>query len=169
MLRISITGPESSGKTSLTKALAAHYKCPHTIEFSREFLNTRKGKYDQKDLTAILKGQLELEIKAGKQEKTFLFCDSDPLVIWIWSKVKFDAVDTFIDLSWKEHLYDLYILVYPDVPWEYDPLRENEHGRYELFALYEEKLILEKRPYIVVKGSEKNRLDQAIDSLNKLV
>ena len=169
MRRISITGPESSGKTSLTKALAAHYNCPHTVEFSREYLTLKNGSYDLPDLTDILKGQLELEKKAGKIESPFLFCDSDPLVIWIWSKVKFDTVDPFIDLSWKEHLYDLYILVYPDAPWEYDPLRENEHGRHELFSLYEEKLVLEKRPFIVVKGSEENRLEKAIDSLNKLV
>ena len=169
MHRISITGPESSGKTSLTKALAAHYKCPHTVEFSREYLTPRNGSYDQADLTAILKGQLELEKKAGKKESPFLFCDSDPLVIWIWSKVKFGEVDPIIDLSWKEHLYDLYILVYPDAPWEYDPLRENEYDRDVLYSMYKEKLKMENRPYIIVRGSEKNRLEQAIASLNNLV
>lgn len=169
MRRISLTGPESSGKSTLVKALASHYNCPFTVEFSREYLTQRNGKYDQNDLIAILNGQLELENKAGGNEAPFLFCDSDPLVIWIWTKVKFGTVDPIIESAWKEHLYDLYILVYPDLPWEYDPLRENENDRDLLFSMYEEKLKTEKRPYIIVKGSHKNRLSQAISSLNELV
>ena len=169
MRKISITGPESSGKTSLTKALASHFKCPYTEEFSREYLNARNGNYDQNDLIEILRGQLELEKRSSMQEADFLFCDSDPLVIWVWSMVKYGEVHHFIDRSWRDELYDLSILVYPDIPWESDPLRENENDRDVLFSVYKEKLRSEKRPFIIVNGSHENRLKQAISSLNEFL
>lgn len=169
MRKIAITGPESSGKTSLVKALANFYHCPYTEEYARSFLERKGGEYAQEDLLTILEGQLMLEVNESTKKGNYLFCDTDPLVIWIWSKVKFGSVHPVITKAWKDHLYDLYILVYPDLPWEYDPLRENKNDRDVLFAMYEEKLKTEKRPYIIVKGSQENRLSMAISSLRKLM
>jgi len=169
MLRIAITGPESSGKTSLVKALANFYACPYTEEYARQFLESKGGDYVQNDLLTILEGQLKLEVNESTKKGNYLFCDTDPLVIWIWSKVKFGSVHPIITKAWKNHLYDLSILVYPDLPWEYDPLRENKNDRDVLFAMYEESLKTEKRPYIVVKGKPEDRFSKAISFLNKLV
>ena len=38
MLKIIVTGPESSGKTTLCKALSKHYKLPFTKEYARKYL-----------------------------------------------------------------------------------------------------------------------------------
>ena len=57
---IVITGPESSGKTTLTKALAKAFKTGYTEEYSREYLNCN-SKYKQEDLLKIAQGQLQKE------------------------------------------------------------------------------------------------------------
>jgi len=168
MYKIAITGPESSGKTSLTKSLASHFDCPFVEEFSREYLSLRNGKYDQKDLLKILDGQLNLEEDAMNDSSPYLFCDTDPLVLWIWSKVRFGKVDKQIDDAWKNHSYDLYLLVYPDIPWKYDPLRESENDRKKLFDLYYTMLSTSGFPFVVIKGDEKQRLNTAIESINKI-
>ena len=61
MLKIIITGPESSGKTTLCKALSEHYKIPFTKEFARKYLSDLGKSYLQEDLLEIAKGQFKHE------------------------------------------------------------------------------------------------------------
>jgi nicotinamide riboside kinase len=44
--QIILTGPESTGKTTLGVALAAHYTCPMLPESARAYLEMRSGKYE---------------------------------------------------------------------------------------------------------------------------
>ena len=162
MLKIAITGPESSGKTSLAKSLSVYYKCPWVPEYAREFLTSRKGLYAQEDLLKILKGQFELESKMSSEKPTYLFCDSDPLLLKIWSEIKYGDVDKEIEKAWLHHSYDFTLLVYPDLEWEYDVLRENEHDRLELFKNYQNNLDQANRPYHIVKGKGDLRLQNAL-------
>ena len=61
MLKVIVTGAESSGKTTLCNALTEHFNIPFIAEFAREFLNKLDGNYTQDDLLAIAKGQLQSE------------------------------------------------------------------------------------------------------------
>jgi NadR type nicotinamide-nucleotide adenylyltransferase len=168
MHKIAVTGPESSGKTTLVKALAAHFNSPYTEEFARAYLEKNKGKYDQHDLLPILKGQIENEDKAAVQDAPFLFCDTDPLVIMIWSEFKYGTVDPLIDAIWKDHQYSLRLLVYPDTIWEYDPLRENKEDRKRLYDLYYSALKEANLPFVIIKGSAEERVETAVKALKEL-
>jgi len=165
MYKVAITGPESTGKSYLAKALATHFDCNWVPEFAREYLTKRNGVYTQDDLIEILDGQMNSEKKEEVINNKFLFCDSDPLVILIWSKVKFNDVDEKIETAWKNHNYDFHLLLYPDLEWEYDPLRENKDDRLALFSLYRSKLQSSKRPFVIIKGSEKERVNSAIKAI----
>ena len=59
--KVVIIGPESTGKSSLCKQLAAHYNTIWCPEFAREYLTTNGKKYAFEDLEIIAKGQLALE------------------------------------------------------------------------------------------------------------
>lgn len=169
MHKIAITGPESSGKTSLTIALANHFDCAFTEEYSREYLEFRNGKYDQDDLLAILKGQMRLEEKAINKEDTLLICDTDPLVIWIWSMVKYGHVHEEIEKTLISQHYDLFLLVKPDIKWVADPLRESKNDRDKLFTIYKAKLEEYNKPYVIIDGNKIERLDKAINVINSIV
>lgn len=169
MYKIAITGPESSGKTTLVEAMANHYACPWVPEFARKYLTEKKGFYTQSDLLNILKGQLHHESTLAKSYPPLLFCDTDPLVIWVWSKVKFSSVDNEIDAAFSSQHYDLHLLVYPDIAWEEDPLRENRYDRMDLFRIYREQLELHKKPYVIIKGNEKERSKKAIRAIDRLI
>ena len=56
---ITIVGAESSGKTTLTRNLAAHFGCPWIPEYAREFLPTLGRPYDEYDLEIIAERQLK--------------------------------------------------------------------------------------------------------------
>jgi NadR type nicotinamide-nucleotide adenylyltransferase len=161
--RIVITGPESCGKTTLALQLAKHFKAPLIKEYAREYLNQKKGVYEQDDLLAIAKGQIQQEesiLQNFNQE--FLFLDTDLITIKIWSQEKYESCDPWIKTQIKERHYDLYLLCKPDLPWTYDPLRENAHNRSKLYKLYETQLYTYKKNFKAVSGLGQARLDNAL-------
>lgn len=163
MIRIAITGPESSGKTTLAKDLAMIPNASLVPEFARTYLEERGGHYQQEDLLPIAKGQLEgLEQANGE----VVICDSDFLVIKIWSEVKYGSVDPEIRRLYEETHFDLLVLCTPEMPWEYDPLRENPNDRDTLFDLYTAELERAGKPFIKVKGNPGERLIAVRQTLN---
>ena len=160
--RISITGPESTGKSVLAEALATHYGEPWVKEYAREYLETLNRPYDKEDIRKILEGQLNAEESMAYQAGTYLFCDTDPLVTKIWSEFKYRSCDPWIIEQTRNHRYDLYLLCDIDLPWIDDPLREHPGKREELFQLYQEELKNLQAPYRVIRGAGQVRLQQAI-------
>ncbi len=70
-LKFAITGPESSGKTTLANSLGLFYKCPIVKEFARDYLSSLKRKYTYSDLLQIAKRQKKLELEIEKKTKTY--------------------------------------------------------------------------------------------------
>ena len=62
-VKIVVTGPESSGKSSLATRLAQQFNFPVVPEFSREYLNSLNRAYTQHDLDEIAAGQMKNEDK----------------------------------------------------------------------------------------------------------
>jgi NadR type nicotinamide-nucleotide adenylyltransferase len=167
MIRIAITGPESCGKTSLAEDLANHYRTTCIPEFARAYLMKTNGKYTQEDLDTIAKGQLESIENFNSGE--ILISDTEMLVMFIWSSFVFGNVSPYIQSALSRQQFDLYILCDTDVPWVFDPLRENEFDREELFHRYYKKIRELKYPFILVKGSPENRLQQAVSVIDTLM
>tara|TARA_B110000902_G_C14101464_1_gene510818 strand:- start:89 stop:595 length:507 start_codon:yes stop_codon:yes gene_type:complete len=166
MLRIAITGPESSGKTNLSLALSEHFKVSFIPEFAREYLEKTKGKYTQEDLDSIAQGQL---ISLVSCKNKIIICDTDFSVLEIWSQYKYKKVSELINKLVAEDLFDLHIICSPDIPWEVDILRENPNSREELFELYKESLAKHNKNFIIVNGSNKNRLKKSLVAIDALI
>ena len=166
--RILITGPEATGKSELSKKLAKTYNTFWNPEYARAFL-TPGGNYLRDDLEIILKKQIQLEMSAIDLAETYLFCDTGPEVIKIWSEYKYNACSTFIENKFKNHTYDFTLLTYPDLDWTPDPLRETpDRGeRLILFSRYQELLDQEKRSYSIIKGEGTKRLENAKEAINQ--
>ena len=166
MLRIAITGPESSGKTTLAKALSEHYNISFVPEFARTYLEKTEGKYEQLDLDNIAQGQLKSLISA---EDSIVISDTDFSVLEIWSQYKYKNTSELINKLVQKELFDLHILCSPDIPWEADLLRENPNSRDLLFELYSKSLNSNNKNFIVVNGSAKNRLEKSIQAVDPLI
>ena len=165
--KIAITGPESTGKSSLSEALATYYHTEWVPEFAREYLNNLQRPYRQEDILTIAKGQLEAENLCFGKANTYLFCDTDPLVTKIWSEVKYGSCDRWILDRVADHPYDLYLLCDIDLPWTTDPLREHPHFRKQLFDLYQKDLQFYHFPWAIVSGSGNNRMLNAIKTIDE--
>ncbi|MDG2342250.1 MAG: ATP-binding protein [Cytophagales bacterium] len=162
MKKISIVGPESSGKSTLALSLSQALECNYCDEYARKYLE-KKSNYNIHDLEIIAKKQnkkIEEGIKGGGD---YIISDTCVLDIELWSKIKFKRVDEKISqLSTKEE-FDIYLLCKPDIPWKYDKLRENEHTRE--FIYKEFKSIMKKRSlnYFVIGGSLVKRITSSLD------
>ena len=161
-MRISITGPESTGKSELAKQLADYYNTLWVPEFARGYLDDLGRKYRFEDITEIARKQLEMEDSIALKASKSLFCDTDFLVTKIWSLYKYGKCDPWIEEMVLSHRYDLYLLCSPDLPWEDDPQREHPLQREELFGMYHEELKQLKVNFTVISGLGKLRLKNAI-------
>ena len=165
MKRVAITGPESSGKTTLARALAAHIGVPWVPEFAREYLEGLDRPYVEEDLLRIAEGQLRAEQRVASERPAVLVCDTDLFVIRIWSQDKFGRVDPRLETLVHETNYHHTLLCKPDLPWEPDPLRENPHDRDRLFGIYEQELNALGRTYAVIEGERMERLHRAVHAV----
>ncbi len=165
--RIAITGPESSGKTSLANGISEFYGIKAIPEFAREYLLTKDlPHYDLEDMAKMAHAQYEAII--ASKERDLVVADTEMLVYKIWYEEKFNILPTNIELAISNQCFDHYLLCYPDIPWEFDPLRENPEDRMRLFDKYEAALIAYKFPYTIITGSLEKRILQAKEILLKI-
>jgi len=167
IIRIAITGPESTGKSMLTAQLAKRYKAAMVAEYAREYLEKLGRPYEYHDILKIAKGQFSIEKAILKSTEKFLFTDTEAIVTKIWCDVKYGKCHPWILEQVQNHPYDLYLLCNIDLPWEDDPLREHPDKRKVLFNLYMKELVQRNLPFSIISGSGDNRLQEAIKVIDQ--
>ena len=171
MLRIVLTGPESSGKTSLAQFLARTFDTGWVPEFARTYLTHTGGVYDADDLVKIAIGQVSLVHAIGNalREKPCVFLDTWLYEIRIWSEYRFRKIPPLLDFLIRDNMPDAFLLCAPDLPWVEDPLRENPDDRDLLFRAYREAIEGSGVPFFIVSGDGQVRQDQAIYAVRKVL
>jgi NadR type nicotinamide-nucleotide adenylyltransferase len=169
MLKIAITGPESTGKSTLSQQLAAHYQGLWVPEFARAYIADLDRPYTLQDLEAIARGQLDLEAATAAQNPRLLFADTDLLVIKIWSEHAFGKSPDWVLQQLKRQDYNLYLLMGVDLPWEPDPQREHPHLRQYFYDWYKRELKALQVPFVEISGQQEHRLAQARQHVDALL
>lgn len=169
MFKVAITGPESTGKSTLAEKLAHHYKTDFVPEYSRTYLENFEGRYTEDDVVEIAKGQHNLILEEEKKSSKILIADTEIVVCKIWVEYVFKHSNKVIDEILKQQDFNLYLLCDIDLPWTYDPLRENPNidERKELFEIYRNTLEQMKVPFEIVSGNDEVRVNNAIKVIEK--
>lgn len=158
------TGPESAGKTTLAGDLSRVLHAPLVNEQSRPFLEQRLRAgirdYVQDDLLTIAKLQYSAEREALARAGNWVVCDTDLLVIVVWSEVIYGDVAPGLQALFEASLREPrhYLLCDPSIPWEADPLRVNPHDRHILLQRYQNKLESLQLSWEFVSGTPEARL-----------
>ncbi len=174
LVKVVLFGPESSGKTTLSRQLARYYHTVWAPEFAREYLqnkwNNERKTCEAEDLIPIAIGQMKLENKLAKRADKILICDTDLLETKVYSEEFYGGfVDEKLNKAANENQYDLYLLTYIDTPWEEDDLRDRPEQRLEMFNAFETALKKHNRPYILLKGDRETRLKNATEAIDKII
>jgi nicotinamide riboside kinase len=159
-IKIVVTGPESSGKTSLCGRLSEYYKSTMIPEKSREYLSKTGGFYNLNDIIEIAKLQVLLN-DSKTNTGDIIFCDTDALTCLIWAEEKYKVQSDELYQLVIENQPDFYVLCFPDLNWEYDYLRENKLDRIRLFQKYYKAIVELKVPFAIIYGVGLQRFTNA--------
>jgi NadR type nicotinamide-nucleotide adenylyltransferase len=169
--KIVVTGPESTGKSTLCEQLAAHYKTEWVPEFARKYLLELGRPYNYDDLLIIARGQLEQEDQISASLKSpLLFIDTDMYVMKVWCEFVFGKCHPFILDEIVKRKYDAYLLCNTDLPWIADELREypDLESRERLYHMYKDIMINQTTPWFEIHGNYQQRLAKAISTVELL-
>ncbi len=173
IIKIAMFGPESSGKTTLSRQLAEYFDTGWVPEFAREYLEDKLKNANEvcvpEDLLPIAIGQTKLENEGLNTANKFLFCDTNLLVTKVYSEAYYEFCDPILDKAAKKHKYDLFFLTNIDLPFEKDELRDSEENRNKFFHIFHNSLIENNKPFILLSGTKEQRLQKAIPIINDLV
>lgn len=168
--KIVVIGPESTGKSTLSEALARRLKTLWVPEYAREYLDLLNRPYEENDLLRIAEGQISSEEEKSASAEDFLICDTDLHVIKVWSEHKYNHCHPWILEQVAVRRYDFYILTDIDLPWEPDPWREHPDPfmRRYFHHVYLDIVQNTGVPWTMVTGGEEERLQQALTAIARI-
>jgi NadR type nicotinamide-nucleotide adenylyltransferase len=173
-IKIVLFGPESTGKTTLAKDLAAHFKTAWVPEYMREYLQKKWDELEERisweDLLPIARSQIATENIAARQANELLFCDTDLRELKVYCEYYYDGeCPEEIEIAVRNNSYHLYLLTDIDTPWVADDLRDRPEDRTTLFRIFETELIKNGLNYHVLMGSRTQKFNMAVALTNKLL
>lgn len=162
--RIVLTGPESTGKTSLAKQLAGYYNSCWIPEYARRYVEKLDRQYRYDDVEHIARKQLEQYRDTANRPANcpFVFFDTFLIITKVWFLDVYKKMPSWLDVAIRHHPIDLYLLCNTDMEWQYDEVRENPHRRDFFFDWYKKELDKHAANYKIINGNFTGRFEQAI-------
>jgi len=164
--KIAIVGPESTGKSTISQALAKHYNVPWVPEYARYYCAALTSDCTLQDEINMFHGQVALEDSIlSTTEAEFIICDTTFLTVKIWSDEILGETPSIVLEALTNRTYDFYVLLDIDLPWQEDPLRDFPHMREHFMDIWHKELKALNSSYVVVGGID-NRLRNVIDAID---
>lgn len=179
--KIAIVGPESVGKSTITKRLATTYHTSYVPEYGREFTNDKNMSLDTKeftldDISKIAAGHLFREEEALKNagDCGLFFSDTETITTEIWSEIYFGKTPQWLrELNKVQpYKYDMYFLLTPEVPWVDDGTRylSNQEERWSHYEKLRDALEKRNLPYAIVDGADyEERFKKIVYGINYFI
>lgn len=173
--RICLVGAESTGKTTLAKALAAHYQTNWVAEYGREYSENKLAElggysWASEEFTHIAQVQCERENEAARHTNKILICDTDAFATSIWHRrylrERSAAVEEIVALHRRP---DLYLLTDVNTPFEQDGTRDGEAIRNWMHEMFVEELKAQTIAFIFLNGTHEERIASAIQQIDVLL
>jgi NadR type nicotinamide-nucleotide adenylyltransferase len=173
VLRVRLVGAESTGKTTLARQLAEHYRTVWAPEYGRFYTEVMPDPetiaWAGPDFVHIAKVQAEMEDMVARHANRVLICDTDPLTTWLWHERYVRADLPAVRTIAATRRYQLTILAADDIPWEDDGTRDRPEERSWFQGRFREGLEASGRPYLLVEGPPERRLATATAAIDRLL
>jgi NadR type nicotinamide-nucleotide adenylyltransferase len=171
-MRVCVTGPESTGKTSLAQRLAEWAKTEWVPEASRSYAERKVEPLGAEDVGPIAREHIALAdaaaARARQRGATMLVLDTDLLSTVVYARHYYGAAPRWVERAERERRAELYLLCEVDVPWIPDGIRDRPENREEMFALFERALTSRRAHVVRVRGDWDTRWTTARDAVRTL-
>ncbi len=162
-IRIGILGAESCGKSTLGTALAQELKGTYVAEYARDYVGSLTRPYTYEDVVHIAHKQCEQ--LTDPYSTDLVFFDTELIITKVWFMHKYGKCPPFLTEMLAHYPIHFALLCDCDLPFVYDPLRENPDLRQELTNQYQQELERYHIPYAIVRGHNEMRLQSALQAL----
>ncbi len=167
---ICILGAESTGKTTLARALGAEFGCPWVTEYLRDFCDAQGRTPTRDEQRLILEAQcaseLAAQLLAQQQGALWVFCDTAPLLTAVYSDFIFADASLYARARALHTRYAMTLLLLPDIAWVADGLqRDGAHVRAPVHARIEHELTTMAVPFVRISGTGAQRHGAAIAAI----
>ena len=169
--RVAVLGAESTGKSTLVRALAGHFGTVGVREYGRDVYERENGALDPQHFLEIAHGQRALEHEAATsgQADRFLFCDTDAATTLMWSYLltgtALPELHALADACAARYAHTF--VCGTGVPFEQDGWRSNKAVRGVQQAYVLQDLHTRRRAYTVLTGSVQERAAQVGAALGR--
>jgi len=151
---IVVTGPESTGKTELSRYLSTRTGFPWVPELSRSYIEKLNRPYNYNDVEQIARLQINEFKGIINKNHPIVFFDTDLIITKVWFDVVYRKCPGWVIEAIEKLPVRMHLLCNTDIPWVADPVRENGgEMRLKLFDQYQEELTRFNIPYKIVSGT----------------
>lgn len=164
ILKVVLTGSESTGKTELAQRLGQHFGAPVSREFVREYAASHP-QLGFADHGPIAKGQIAVEDEAIARAKDIVFLDTDLVSTVVYCEHYFGRCPPWIEEEAGKRAADLYLLLGTDVPWIADGIRDRGDRRDEMHALFKSRLQALGLGFVEIRGDRDARFAAALQAI----
>jgi NadR type nicotinamide-nucleotide adenylyltransferase len=181
--RVVVVGAESTGTTTLSRALADHYRTEWVAEEGRRHTEEKFVAatalaggtppplddlvWTVGDFVDVARHQAEEEDRAARRGGPLIVCDNDAWAATVWCERYLGTAHPDVAAGRRPALYLLTDHV--GVPFEQDGWRDGEHRREWMTARFAELLAGRGVPWLLVTGDRDERLRQAVRACDGLL
>ena len=170
---VTLVGAESTGKSTLTEALAAELRTVWIPEHGRWYwegrrhLENRGWTTDEFRRIALCQQRLAADL-ARLADHSVVINDTDALVTSIWHQRYLGHIDAELERLAKSGLPDLYLVCAPDFAWVQDGTRESNGHRQAMHQRTLEAVAATGVPWLLLTGGPRTRLRTALGRIKDL-
>lgn len=165
MLRVTLSGVESVGKSTMAARLAKHFGGILILEFGRTYTEQLRRNLTLEDHYAIAEGHEIAADQAASASPRLLVEDTDIVMTTAWTTMLFGGRDAI--LSSRDSRADLHLLLCPDVPFVADKVRMfgDPAERMRFHSIVLEEFAARGLPYVQVEGLWEARWATAVEAI----
>jgi NadR type nicotinamide-nucleotide adenylyltransferase len=169
--RVCLLGAESTGKTTLAKALAERFGTVWNPEYGRPYTQIGRppdAPWTSWEFTHIARIQCWYEDFLAGLARNVLFTDTDAFTTAVFHEVYLGTPATEFD-ELVRRPYDLFLLCGLDAPWRHDGVREFESQRRWMHERYLDRVRESGTPWLLLEGPLEQRLDAAAGAVERML
>lgn len=167
--RVAFLGAESSGKSTLARALSRSYGTVLVPDYARIVSEAKRAAFTYDEVDHIARCQRGAQASLARHANRVLFSDGDLRALFLWSERRFDRTPAWIRAEASATRWDLTLVPAPDTPfvgrpeWDVPAMRAAFHTR--ALALAHET----SQRVVVLSGSWEERETQARRAIDALL